>query len=72
MFRTTNELNATEEGDAAGQQHGEGAKLESTVLAGGGSCCIPSAEGPTVALVVDVVEEAIVRDEERVRLEWTL
>lgn len=72
VLRTADELDATEEGDAAGQQHGERAELEAALLAGVAGGRVPPGEGPAVALVVDVVEEAVLGNEKGVRLERTL
>ena len=69
MLRTADELDAAEEGNAAGQEHGEGAQLEFSFLARDSCRGIPSAERPAVALVVNVVEKAVLWYQQGVRLE---
>lgn len=72
MFGAANELDAGEEGDAAGQQHGEGAQRQASLAAGVGGRRVPAVEGPALGLVVDVVEQAVLRHQQRVALEGAL
>lgn len=62
MFGAANEFDPAEEGDSARQKHGKGPQLEAPFLASVGSRRIPSAEGPAIALVVNVVEETVLGD----------
>lgn len=68
MLGTANELDPAEEGDSARKKHGERSQLQSSFLASVGSSCVPSTEGPTVALIVDVVEQTVFWHKQGVRL----
>lgn len=69
MLRAAHELDAGEQRDAAGQQHGEATHLHVPVLAGGRPGLVPPDERPAPGRVVDVVEEATLGHQERIRLE---
>lgn len=71
MFRTAHELNAREQTDPARQQHSKRPQPETSLCACAPSGCVPLGKLPASALVVDVVEEAAFRHQQRVRLEWT-
>lgn len=71
MLGTADELNAGEDGYAAGQEHGEAAHLHAALLAGSCSGLVPPHERPAPGGVVDVVEEAALRHQQGVRLEWS-
>lgn len=58
MFRTAHKLDSREQGDSAGQEHGEAAHLHTTVLAGEGSGLVPPDERPAPGRIVDVIEQA--------------
>lgn len=63
------ELDSGEDVDAAGQQHGEALHPHSAVAAGPGGGPVPLVEVPASGLVVDVVEQTVLRDQEGVALE---
>ncbi len=63
------ELDAREDVDAAGQQHGEALDAHAAVGAGGGGRPVPGVEVPAARLVVHVVEETVLGHEQRVALE---
>jgi len=69
LARAADELDAAEDVDAAGQEHGEAAHAHVAVGAGGGGRAVPLVEVPTPAGVVHVVEEAVLGHQERVALE---
>jgi len=69
LLGAADELDAREDVDAAGQQHGEAADAHSAVVAGARGRAIPLVEVPTAACVVHVVEETMLRDEESITLE---
>lgn len=71
MLRTAHELDAWEEGDAARQQHGEAPHLHSAVLTSQGASLIPPHERPAPGRIVDVIEQAALGHQQRVRLEWS-
>lgn len=58
MFRAADKLDAGEQRDATGQQHGEASHLHATVLAGQRASLVPPNERPAPGGVVDVIEEA--------------
>ena len=65
-------LHAAEDVDAAGEQHGEAAELHAAVPAGAARRGVPLVEVPALGLVVDVVKQAVLRHQQRVRLEGAL
>lgn len=71
MLRTAHELNTWEEGDATRQQHGEAAHLHSAILTSERTSLIPPHERPAPGRVVDVIEQAALGHQQRVRLEWS-
>lgn len=71
MFRTADELNAREQRDSAGQEHGKAAHLHATVLAGERTGLIPPDEWPASRGIVNVIEQAALGHQQSVRLEWS-
>lgn len=71
MLWAANELDTREQADPARQQHREGSQPESPLRTRTPRSRVPPRELPASALVVDMVEEAALRHEQRVRLEWT-
>lgn len=63
MLWTANEFYAAEQGYTARKEHSEGSQLQSFILTGYSRSRIPSAEGPAITLVVDMVEHAVLRNE---------
>ncbi len=66
---TAHELHPAEDIDATGEEHGEALDLHATLLASVGRRPVPLVKVPALGLVVDVVEQAMFRHEESVRLE---
>ena len=66
LCRTADKFYATEDVDAAGQQHGKGAETHGPVSAGMASCAVPLVKVPALGLVVYVVKEAVLRNQEGV------
>ena len=66
LGRTADKFYATEDVDAAGQQHGKGAETHGPVSAGMASCAVPLVKVPALGLVVYVVKEAVLRNQEGV------
>lgn len=71
MFRAADKFNAREQADSTGQEHSESPEPKAPLRAGAASGGVPAGKLPAAALVVDVVEQAALRDQQRVRLEWT-
>ena len=69
LGRAADELDAGEDVDPAGQEHGEALDPHAALLARAGRGLVPAVKVPAPRLVVAVVEEAVLRDEEGVRLE---
>lgn len=61
MFRAADKLDAREEADPTGQEHGEGAQTQAALGAGAAGGGVPPGELPAAALVVDVVEQTALR-----------
>lgn len=71
MFRAAHELHSREQANPTRQQHRKGPQSQAALCTGASSRRVPPRELPAAALVVDVIEEAALGDQERVRLEWT-
>ncbi len=69
LTRTANELDPAEDVDPAGQEHSEALDLHAALLACVGRGLVPLVEVPALGLVVDVVEQAMFRNQECVALE---
>ena len=65
------ELNAGEDVDTAGEEHGEALDSHPSLGALVARRLVPLVEVHALGLVVDVVEEAVLRDQEGVALERT-
>ena len=61
---TADKFYATEDVNAAGQQHGEGAETHRPVSAGMAGSAVPLVKVPALGLVVYVVKEAVLRNQE--------
>lgn len=72
VLRTADELDAGEQRNAARQQHGETAHLHAAILAGGRPRLVPAGERPAARRIVDVIEQAALGHQQRVRLERAL
>lgn len=72
FIRATDELDSGEKGNSARQEHGERPEGHTAVPASHRGSLIPFVEFPTLGLIVDVVEEAVFRDEQGVTLERSL
>lgn len=71
MFRAADKLYAREHVNPTGQQHGEALDLHAPVLTSAGGRPVPLVKVPTPRLVVNVVEETVLRDQKSVALEGT-
>lgn len=63
---TADKFYATEDVDAAGQQHGKGAETHRPVSACMAGSAVPLVKVPALGLVVYVVKEAMLRNQEGV------
>jgi hypothetical protein len=62
------ELDAREDVDAAGKEHGEALHPHAAIPAGSGGSPVPLVKVPAPGLVVDVIEETVLRHQECVTL----
>ena len=69
LVRTADELHTRENVDAAGQEHGEALEPHAAVGASGAGRRVPRVVVAALGLVVDVVEEAVLRHQQSVALE---
>jgi hypothetical protein len=72
VLGTAYEFDSREKGDATRQQHGETAQGEVTVQTGLRSCHVPTVKLPALGLVVNMVEQAVLWDQQGVALEGPL
>ena len=72
LGRATHELHSAEYIDATGEEHGKWLQLHATVWAGCSSSGVPLVKVPALGLVVNVIKEAMLGDQQSVRLERSL
>ena len=70
--RAADKLDAGEDVDATGEEHGKAAKPHRAIGAGSARRPVPLVKVPALGLVVDVVKETVLGHQEGVRLERTL
>ena len=68
---TANELDAREDIDAAGQEHGEAANAELAISAGARGRVVPGVKVLAPRLVVHVVKETVLGHQKSIALERT-
>jgi hypothetical protein len=72
VLGTANEFDSGKQGDATGQQHGETAQGEVAIQARLCSRHVPAVKLPALGLVMNVVEETVLRNQQGVALERPL